>query len=72
MTPAGDTRQCSGAGECVCGQCVCKEEQGARYSGKYCEDCPVSGDAGTGSAGSGVERLSRSAPVAAGGGLGWR
>lgn len=32
---------CSGKGECVCGECQCVEEDGGRYSGKYCEECPV-------------------------------
>ena len=33
---------CSGKGDCVCGECQCIEENGSRYSGKYCEECPVS------------------------------
>lgn len=32
---------CSGKGDCVCGECQCFEEDGGRYSGKYCEECPV-------------------------------
>jgi len=32
---------CSGKGECVCGECQCIEENGSRYSGKYCEECPT-------------------------------
>lgn len=32
---------CSGKGDCVCGECQCVEEDGGRYSGKYCEECPV-------------------------------
>jgi len=31
--------ECSGKGECVCGECQCIEENGNRYSGKYCEEC---------------------------------
>lgn len=33
---------CSGRGTCECGQCKCAEENGIRYSGKYCQKCPVS------------------------------
>ncbi|CAN7949459.1 unnamed protein product, partial [Ixodes pacificus] len=33
---------CSGFGECFCGQCKCHETDEERYSGLYCEDCPVS------------------------------
>ncbi|XP_034016876.1 integrin beta-8 [Thalassophryne amazonica] len=29
---------CSGQGRCVCGECVCDDE---RYSGRFCERCPV-------------------------------
>lgn len=32
---------CSGKGECECGKCKCIVEDGARYSGQYCEECPV-------------------------------
>ncbi|XP_045025979.1 integrin beta-PS isoform X1 [Daphnia magna] len=32
---------CSGKGDCVCGECQCFEEDGGRYSGKYCEECPT-------------------------------
>lgn len=33
---------CSGHGTCVCGACVCEDTQESRYSGKFCEKCPVS------------------------------
>lgn len=33
---------CSGRGKCECGQCKCSEENGIRYSGKFCQKCPVS------------------------------
>lgn len=39
---AGGGEICSGKGDCVCGECQCFEEDGGRYSGKYCEECPVS------------------------------
>lgn len=32
---------CSGKGECECGKCKCIVEDGARYSGQYCEECPT-------------------------------
>ncbi len=32
---------CSGKGDCVCGECQCIEEDGGRYSGQYCDECPV-------------------------------
>lgn len=38
----GSEELCSGRGECVCGKCVCKKpEEGARYTGAYCENCPT-------------------------------
>lgn len=37
-----DAELCSGHGKCVCGQCECFTNDNARYSGKYCEKCPVS------------------------------
>ena len=33
---------CSGHGECSCGECKCFETDEGQYSGRYCEDCPVS------------------------------
>lgn len=33
---------CSGHGTCVCGACVCEDTLESRYSGKFCEKCPVS------------------------------
>lgn len=41
--PPGGGEICSGKGTCECGICKCFEdtEQG-RYSGRYCEKCPVS------------------------------
>ncbi|XP_045106617.1 integrin beta-PS-like isoform X2 [Portunus trituberculatus] len=33
--------ECSGQGVCECNQCKCKEGKEGRYSGKYCEDCPI-------------------------------
>lgn len=39
FTGGGDI--CSGKGDCVCGECQCYEEDGGRYSGKFCEECPV-------------------------------
>ena len=38
---SGGGEICSGKGECVCGECQCIEEDGGRYSGKHCEECPV-------------------------------
>jgi len=38
----GSNEICSGRGNCECGQCKCSEENGIRYSGKYCQKCPVS------------------------------
>jgi len=37
----GGGELCSGKGECVCGECQCVEENGGRYSGQFCEDCPT-------------------------------
>lgn len=34
---------CSGDGKCECNQCKCDETKGGRYSGKWCEDCPLCG-----------------------------
>ena len=44
MTPYGEHKDklCSGHGECVCGECKCNESDEGQYSGRYCEDCPVS------------------------------
>lgn len=33
--------ECSGQGVCECNQCKCTESKEGRYSGKYCEDCPL-------------------------------
>lgn len=33
---------CSGRGKCICGSCHCQERNNIRYSGEYCEECPVS------------------------------
>ncbi|KAK8383508.1 hypothetical protein O3P69_015754 [Scylla paramamosain] len=33
--------ECSGQGVCECNQCKCNEGKEGRYSGKYCEDCPI-------------------------------
>lgn len=33
--------ECSGQGKCVCNQCQCNEDDKGRYTGKYCEDCPI-------------------------------
>lgn len=33
---------CSGHGSCVCGVCKCDTTEEGRYSGKFCEKCPVS------------------------------
>ena len=38
---SGGGEPCSGKGECVCGECQCIEENGGRYSGQFCEECPV-------------------------------
>ncbi|XP_065338001.1 integrin beta-PS-like [Cloeon dipterum] len=36
---------CSGHGECVCGECVCRIEQGkGKFFGKFCEDCSTCQD----------------------------
>ncbi|XP_029179548.2 integrin beta-1 [Acropora millepora] len=39
-----DEPLCSGRGECACGECVCRVEQGQRFYGKLCEcndfSCP--------------------------------
>ena len=35
---------CSGHGECRCGRCECNIEEDIRYSGKYCENCPMCPD----------------------------
>ncbi|KAK1136188.1 hypothetical protein K0M31_000753 [Melipona bicolor] len=32
---------CSGRGDCICGSCHCHEKDNIRYSGQYCEECPV-------------------------------
>ncbi|XP_046391367.1 integrin beta-PS isoform X2 [Ischnura elegans] len=32
---------CSGKGVCECGVCKCFEEEGGRYSGRFCEKCPT-------------------------------
>lgn len=41
---SSDELLCSGRGECACGKCVCRVEQGQRYYGKLCEcndfSCP--------------------------------
>lgn len=37
----GSNEICSGRGNCECGQCKCSEENGIRYSGKYCQKCPT-------------------------------
>ena len=44
ITPYGEhiNKLCSGQGECVCGECKCAETQDGQYSGRYCEECPVS------------------------------
>ena len=44
ITPYGEHihKLCSGHGECVCGECKCFETNEGQYSGRYCEDCPVS------------------------------
>ncbi|XP_016773439.2 integrin beta-PS [Apis mellifera] len=35
---------CSGRGDCICGSCYCHEKDNIRYSGRYCEECPVCPD----------------------------
>ena len=44
ITPYGEHihKLCSGHGSCECGECKCIETDEGQYSGKYCEDCPVS------------------------------
>ena len=44
ITPYGEHihKLCSGHGTCQCGECKCAETEEGQYSGKYCEDCPVS------------------------------
>ena len=44
ITPYGEHihKLCSGHGTCECGECKCVETEEGQYSGKYCEDCPVS------------------------------
>ena len=44
ITPYGEHvgKVCSGHGECVCGECKCLETEDAQYSGRFCEECPVS------------------------------
>ena len=44
ITPYGEhiNKLCSGQGECVCGECKCAETQDGQYSGRHCEECPVS------------------------------
>ncbi|CAL7946615.1 unnamed protein product [Xylocopa violacea] len=32
---------CSGRGDCICGSCYCREKDSIRYSGQYCEECPI-------------------------------
>lgn len=35
---------CNGHGDCICGKCHCHtDEDGQRYSGPFCDICPVSG-----------------------------
>ncbi|XP_026673834.1 integrin beta-PS-like isoform X2 [Ceratina calcarata] len=36
-----NTEICSGRGDCVCGSCLCHEKDNIRYSGQYCEECPI-------------------------------
>lgn len=38
----GSNKECSGHGTCVCGKCRCQKEGDITYTGRYCEDCPVS------------------------------
>lgn len=41
--PPGGGPVCSGHGVCECGACKCDvTEEGGRYSGRYCDKCPVS------------------------------
>ncbi|XP_066947764.1 integrin beta-PS isoform X1 [Macrobrachium rosenbergii] len=42
INPDGNTI-CSGNGVCECNQCKCNETEDGRYSGKWCEDCPLCG-----------------------------
>ncbi|XP_076245992.1 integrin beta-PS-like [Calliopsis andreniformis] len=35
---------CSGRGDCICGSCHCYEMDNIRYSGQYCEECPICPD----------------------------
>ena len=44
ITPYGEHiyKLCSGHGTCECGECKCIETEEGQYSGRYCEDCPVS------------------------------
>lgn len=37
-----DAGICSGHGTCVCGACVCENTAQGKYSGQFCEKCPVS------------------------------
>ncbi|XP_043581912.1 integrin beta-PS-like [Bombus pyrosoma] len=38
----GETMEiCSGRGDCICGSCHCHEKDNIRYSGQYCEECPI-------------------------------
>lgn len=43
-TNSSDELPCSGRGECVCGKCVCRSEQGRRFYGEFCQcndfSCP--------------------------------
>ncbi|EZA50855.1 Integrin beta-PS [Ooceraea biroi] len=41
MPPGGNAEICSGRGRCICGNCHCQELQNIRYSGQYCEECPL-------------------------------
>ncbi|KAL3123583.1 hypothetical protein niasHT_005128 [Heterodera trifolii] len=39
---APNGKVCGGHGECICGKCHCfTDEDGARYSGPYCDICPT-------------------------------
>ncbi|XP_051176237.1 integrin beta-PS-like [Leptopilina boulardi] len=40
----GTNLECSGKGNCVCGQCECLIENGVRYSGSYCQKCATCKD----------------------------
>ena len=43
ILPSGENVEiCSGRGNCICGSCHCHERDNIRYSGQYCEECPVS------------------------------